>query len=77
MELGAAPAADNVSSSSPHFMLILILSELALKSSALLFTRWAALFLAHDYLDTLRQAARDYLSIIELLYNQERLPLRV
>lgn len=58
-------------------MLALILSELVFKSSALLFTRWAAIFLAEDYLHTLRQAARDYLSIIELLYTQERLPLRI
>lgn len=58
-------------------MLAAVFSELVFKSSALLLTHWAACFLAQDYLDTLREAVRNYLSIVDLLYNQERRPLRV
>ena len=58
-------------------MLCALLLELAYKSLALAVTVWVAHYLTSDYLDALIEFTRAYITIIDLLYSEERLPLRI
>lgn len=57
-------------------MLDALLLELLFKSIALAVTVWAAHHLTTAYLEALLEFARVYLSVLELVHAEERLPLR-
>lgn len=58
-------------------MLHVLLLELLYKALALAVTVWAAHHLASIYLEALVDFSRAYLTLLELLYADERSPLRV
>lgn len=57
-------------------MLLALLLELLFKFVALAVTVWAAHYLTTTYIEALLEFARAYLTVLDLLYAQERLPLR-
>ena len=58
-------------------MLSELLLEIAYKSLALVVTVWAAHYLTSIYLEALVEFTSAYITIIDLLYSEERLPLRL
>ena len=58
-------------------MLAALLVELLYKGLELAVTIWAAHYLTTKYLEALLEFGRAYLTVLELVYEQERLPLRV
>ena len=58
-------------------MLAVLLVELFYKCLALAATVWVAHYLTTDYIDALIDFSRTYITIIDLLYSEERLPLRI
>lgn len=58
-------------------MLADVLLELAYKSLALAATVWVASSLSSAYLEALVEFTRVYINVIEVLYAEGRLPLRV
>lgn len=58
-------------------MLYEILLELLYKALALAVTVWAAHYLTTTYVDAVLEFGRAYLTVLELVYAEERLPLRV
>ena len=58
-------------------MLYEVLLELLYKVVALAVTVWAAHYLTTAYLEALLEFAHAYLTVLDLVYVQERLPLRV
>lgn len=57
-------------------MLYEILLELLYKSFALAVTTWIASYLSSEYLEALIEFTRAYITVIDLLYSEERLPTR-
>ena len=51
--------------------------EIAYKGFALMVTVWAAHYLTSIYLEALVEFTSAYITIIDLLYSEERLPLRL
>lgn len=58
-------------------MLLALAVEFAYKSAALAVTIWAFNSLISIYTEALVEFTRTYITIIDLLYTEERLPLRV
>jgi len=58
-------------------MLCEIFLELVCKSVALAVTVWAAHFLTSQYLEALIDFTRMYITIVDLLYAEGRLPTRL
>lgn len=58
-------------------MLGTVLLELLYKALALAVTVWAAHYLTSSYLHAILDFTRAYLAVLELVYAEERLPLRV
>lgn len=58
-------------------MLLSLLLELAYKSLALAVTIWVADYLSSTYLEALVEFARVYITVVDLLYAEGRLPARV
>ncbi len=58
-------------------MLLALLVELVYKSAALAVTVWAFHYLTSVYTEALVEFTRTYITIIDLLYSEERLPLRI
>lgn len=58
-------------------MLTALLIELAFRTIALLLTVWAAPRLTSRYIEAFTEIAKAYITIVDLLYTHERLPLRV
>ena len=54
-----------------------VLGELVVRILALVLTAYFAHFYATRYITALTDAGRAYLTIVDLLYARERLPLRV
>lgn len=54
-----------------------VLGELVVRIFALVLTSYVAHTLATSYITAWTDAGRAYLTIIDLLYDRERLPLRV
>lgn len=58
-------------------MLYEIFLELIHKSLALAVTIWVADYLSSEYLEALIEFTRAYITVIDLLYSEERLPARI
>lgn len=58
-------------------MLLAVLLELFCKVVLLLLTIQVSYTLTTEYINAVVEAGRAYLTIYELLYSQERLPLRI
>jgi len=58
-------------------MLCEIILELVCKSVALAVTVWAAHFLTSQYLEALIDFTRMYITVVDLLYAEGRLPTRL
>lgn len=58
-------------------MLAAVLLELLFKVCALAVTVWAAHYLTTTYIQAVLEFGRAYLAVLEIVYAQERLPLRV
>lgn len=58
-------------------MLPELLLELAYKSLALAVTVWVAHYLTSEYTEAVIEFIRASITIIDLLYSEERLPLRL
>lgn len=58
-------------------MLYALLLELASKTLALFLTVSVAHYLSGEYVEALIEFTRAYITIIDLLYSENRLPLRV
>ena len=56
-------------------MLADLLPELLYKSLALAVTVWVAHYLTNTYIEALTEFTRAYITIVDLLYSEERLPL--
>ena len=54
-----------------------LLEELFYKSLALAATVWLAHYLTTEYVEALIDVSRAYITVIDLLYSEERLPLRI
>lgn len=57
-------------------MLVDLLVEVTYKCAALLATVWVAQHLTSVYTEALLEFTRAYITIIDLLYSEDRLPLR-
>jgi hypothetical protein len=58
-------------------MLSALVVELVYKSAALAATIWAFNYLTSIYAEALVEFTRTYITIVDLLYSEERLPLRI
>lgn len=58
-------------------MLLQVLLELLYRALVLGVTFWAAHYLTTTYIEALLEFTRAYLTVLDLVYAQERLPLRV
>ena len=57
-------------------MLCAVFAEVLFKTIGLLLTVYVAESLTTEYIEALIDATRAYITVIDLLYSQERLPLR-
>jgi hypothetical protein len=58
-------------------MLYALLLELLYKSLALAVTSYVACYLSSEYLEAWIEFTRAYITVLDLLHSEERLPLRV
>lgn len=58
-------------------MLLSLLLELAYKSLALAVTVWVAHYLTTSYLEALVEFTRVYITVVDILYEEGRVPFRI